>query len=164
MRPLFVGVLVSLAVAIAAAQPKYGVTVTPTKGVDFAKFKTYEWTNGQPARSKDIDGQIVAAIDKELKGLGFTKKEGGGSDVLVRYGSLQRTDVDLKSKPDDKTGMRPQMDVGTLVVDLLAPADKHQLLRMRLDKPIDTERSKLEAAINAGVAEMFSKYPTRTKK
>jgi hypothetical protein len=152
-------------VAAPAAQmmPKYGVTVMVEKNVDFAKFRTYSWTQGQPSADRKIDAQIVAAVDAELLALGMTKAATGTGDVLVTYYSLTRTDVDLNAKPDAK-GLQPQYSVGTLVVGLLEPESRRRLLRLRADKPLDTEPAKLEAAIKSVVAEMFEKYPTRPKK
>ena len=162
MKTFIAGALIS-AVVVAAAAQKYGVTVTAAKNVDFAKLKSYSWSKGQPARLQAVDQQIVTAIDRELKDLGMTKAQSGTGDVLVTYASLQRTDVDMKSKPD-AAGMRPELSVGTLVVDLLEPGTRRQLLRMRLDKPIDTDSAKVASAIDAAVTEMFAKYPTRPKK
>jgi hypothetical protein len=147
---------------LAAQMPKYGVTVTAEKNVDFAAFKTYSWTRGQPSASPVIDGQIVAAVDRELSALGMTKSASGG-DVLVAYYSLTRTDVDVNAK-EDASGSRPQYHVGTLMVALLEPEGRRRLLRLRVDKPIDTDPPKLESAINSAVAEMFAKYPARDKK
>ncbi len=156
--------LVAAAMVVAAGQvPKYGITVTAEKGVDFGKFKTYSWTKGQPSPIKTIDAQITAAVDRELGALGMTKAASGPGDVLVTYYSLSRTDVDLKAKADDQ-GLRPQYPVGSLMVALLKPGSSKRLLRMRVDKPIDTEPDKLEAAINSAVTEMFEKYPTRQPK
>src|SRR5690349_21018494 len=122
MKRLVLGfALCFAAVTGAAAQmPKYGVTVKAEKNVDFAKFKTYTWTKGQPSHSKEIDADVIAAVDRELAGLGMTKAASGTGDVLVTYYSLSRTDVDLKAKPD-ATGVLPQYSVGTLVVGLLDP-------------------------------------------
>jgi hypothetical protein len=156
-------VLSVIAVAGAAAQLQYGVTVKAEKGVDFAKFKTYTWSNGQPAPNKTVDDQITAAVDKELQGVGLTKAATGPGDVVVMYYSLRRTDVDVKAKPD-ASGSRPQFAVGTLAVALFDPSKKKQLLHMRLDKPIDADPAKAEETINKAVAEMFQKYPTRAKK
>jgi hypothetical protein len=152
-----------LAVAGSAAQLQYGVTVKAEKGVDFAKFKTYSWSNGQPSPNKTVDAQIVAAVDRELKAVGLTKAESGPGDVVVMYYSLRRTDVDVKAKPD-ASGARPQFTVGTLAVALFDPPKKKQLLHMRLDKPIDTDPAQAGAIIDKAVAEMFQKYPTRAKK
>ena len=154
-------VLSAVAVAGTSAQIKYGVTVKAEKGVDFSKFKTYSWSNGQPAPNKTIDAQIIAAVDRELKGVGLTKAASGPADVVVMYYSLRRTDVDVKAKPD-ASGARPQFAVGTLAVALFDPSKK-QLLHMRLDKPIDTDPAQSAAIIDKAVAEMFAKYPTRTK-
>ena len=165
MKPFFVGSVLCLTLAgtVEGQMPTYGVTVTAEKNVDFAKFKTYTWTPGQPSPVKTIDAQITAAVDSELQALGMTKASSGTGDVLVTYYSVSRTDVDLKAKPD-ASGAPPQYSVGTLAVALLETGSRRQLLRMRADKPIDTEPAKLEAVIKSATAEMFAKYPTRQKK
>ena len=153
----------TMAAAVAGQMPKYGVTVNAEKNVDFSKFTTYTWTPGQPSAVKAIDTQIVGAVDRELAALGMTKAASGKGDVLVSYYSLTRTDVDLKAKADSN-GVKPQYSVGTLMVALLEPDSRRRLLRLRADKPIDTEAAKLEAAINSAVTELFERYPTRTRK
>jgi hypothetical protein len=165
MKPFVAAIaLTAIAAMPAAAQmPKYGVTVTAEKNVDFAKFTTYSWTEGQPSGVKAIDTHVKAAVDRELASLGMTKAASGPGDVLVAYYSLSRTDVDLKGKPD-ANGILPQYSVGTLVVALLEPSKRHRVLRLRVDKPIDAEPAKLAEAIDSAVAALFAKYPTRQSK
>jgi hypothetical protein len=146
-----------------AGQLKYGATATVEKGVDFSKFKTYSWTPGQPSSDKTIDAWITAAVDRQFGALGMSKVGSGSGDVLVTYASVTRTDVDMKAKPDAKE-LRPQYLVGSLNLALLEPANRRRLLRLRVDRPINAERSKLEAAIEAAVAEMFTQYPGRKAK
>jgi hypothetical protein len=146
---------------VAGQQPKYGVTVKVAKAAALAKAKTYSWTASQPSPVMTIDAQIVAAVDRELSARGFTKVATGAGDVVATYASVRRTDVDLKSK-GVKTGQGREFAVGTLVVDLRDPATQQPVFRVRIDTPIDAEPDKLEAAINAAVAAMFEKYPTRT--
>lgn len=160
------GILIAALAAPLAGQitQKYGVTVTPEKNVDYSKWVTYSWTRGQPSSVKAIDAQIVSAVDKELAGLGMSPAKSGSGDVLVSYGSLARTDVDVKAKPNEK-GLKPEYPVGTLVVVFLDPSSRRRLLQMRTDKPIDsTEPAQITAAINSAVAEMFQSYPTRKKR
>src|SRR5580765_7848810 len=147
MKRVIAGFVVcaALAAAPAAAQmPKYGVTVEADKNLDYTVFKTYSWTEGHPSSDKGIDARVIAAVDRELSALGMTKATSGPGDVLATYYSLSRTDVDTKAKADSK-GVRPEQSVGTLVVALLDPADRRRLLRLRVDKPIDTEPAKLGA-------------------
>src|SRR3954462_1084324 len=98
---------VAVAVGAQVPMPKYGVTVTAEPKVDFAKFTSYSWTQGQPSASKAIDGQVVAAVNRELAALGMTTAASGPGDVLVTYYSLSRTDVDLKGKAD-AAGLLPK--------------------------------------------------------
>ena len=143
--------------AVIGQQPKYGVTVGAAKTAELAKARTYSWTATQPSFDKTVDAQITAAVDRELKALGFTKVTSGKSDVLATYASQRRTDAELKEK-----GGAREFPVGVLIVELRDPATSQPLFRVRIDKPLDVERDKLEPAINAAVTEMFEKYPTRT--
>jgi len=141
--------------AVIGQQPKYGVIVNVAKTAELAKAKTYSWTATQPSFDKTVDAQITAAVDRELTALGFTKVTSGKSDVLATYTSQRRTDAELK-----KTGAR-EFPVGVLIVELRDPTSQ-PLFRVRIDKPLDVERDKLEPVINAAVTEIFAKYPTRT--
>jgi len=153
-----------LAAAVAAAQmPKYGVKVTAAKNVDFAKFKTYTWTKSHPSGNSAVDARVMSEVDSALGAVGLSKATSGSGDVQVAYDSLTRTDVNLKAKTDSQD-LSPQYTVGTLVVLMLDPGSRKELLRMRADKPIETSQDKLDAAIHSVVQEMFEKYPTKGKK
>jgi hypothetical protein len=154
-------VLLVVAAGVAAQKPKYGVTVTAEKNVDFAKFKSYSWTRGQPSLNKKIDAQIVTAVDRELNALGLTKAKTGPGDVLAAYYALTRTDIDPRAKSDDAKGNQPEYQVGTLSVALLDPGSRKELLRLRMDKPI--EGAKIDEAIDSAVTELFASYPTRKR-
>lgn len=143
--------------APAGAQPKYGVSVQESKPAALANVKTYRWTETRPSFDKTIDAHVIVAVDRELQSRGLRKLATGPFDMLVTYSSLSRTDVDLKSK--GAPGESSQFAVGTLTVDLRDPSNRSSLFRVRLDTPIETDRARLEATINAGVAAMFKKYP-----
>lgn len=163
-RPAFILTCVLLVAGdsalIGQQQQKYGVTVQAAKTDGLAKAKTYSWMVSQPSFDKTTDAQIVAAVDRELGALGFTKVVAGKGDVLATYASQRRTDVDLKSKT--APGGVQEFAVGVLIVELRDPATSVPLFRARIDKPIDADRAKLEGEINTAVKEMFEKYPTRT--
>jgi len=156
--------LVLAAVALPhAGQLKYGATVTADKGTDFTKLKTYVWQSGWDASDKKVHAQIVSSIDKELKALGLELKPSGPSDVIVKYATLRRIDVEANVK-GDATSERKQLDVGTLVFVMLQPGTGKELFRARVEKPIEIEPEQLPASIASAVADIFAKYPTRVKK
>jgi len=150
-----------LTVTAAAQMPKYGVTVKADKKTDFSKLKSYKWDGGWKAYDKNIHQTILDAVDRELKGLGFEKRDSGTADVMVTYGTVRRTDVDLKSKPSEGEAGRKQYDVGSLVVLMLEPGTRKELFRARVDKPIEVDVAKVQTVIDEAVREMFEKYPTR---
>jgi len=157
-------ILIAAGAPLVGQTPKYGVTVTADRKADFSKFRSYSWETLSPSFDKDVNRQIVDAIDRELMSLGLEKRPSAPSDVTVSYGSLQRTGVDVKGKPTNTEGTFPQYHVGSLVVVMREPGTRKELFRGRVDKPIDLDRDKLHAAIDEVVAEMFAKYPTRIKK
>jgi|KBSMisStandDraft_5_1062788.scaffolds.fasta_scaffold203323_2 hypothetical protein len=144
-----------------AQAQKYGVTATVVKNFDATAVKTYTWTPGRPSTDKGIDGQIIAAVDRELAAVGLKPAAAGAPDVFVTYYSVSRTDVDVKAKPDEK-GLRPERTVGSLVVALLDPASRKPVVQLRIDRPV--ERSDIEGSVNTLVTELFTKYPTRDAK
>ena len=163
MKRFGVGLMVFLTVAVLSAQStKYGVTVVNQKKVDFTKFKSYSWTTGQPAADKTVDERIVAAIDAQFAAIGMTKVAPGPGDVLVGYGAIRRTDVNVQ-KPN-ATGPQTQSSVGTVYLLVLDPKDRTRLLQLRLDKPIDANPAAAGPAIDQAMAELFTKYPVKPKK
>ncbi|HEX5069967.1 MAG TPA: DUF4136 domain-containing protein [Vicinamibacterales bacterium] len=160
---IVMGLLVAAAVLAQASQLKYGATVTADKATDFTKIKTYVWQSGWDANDKKVHAQIVSAIDKELKDLGLTLKPSGPSDVIVKYASLRRIDVQADVR-GDAASARQQLDVGTLVVQMLDPGTGKQLFHARVEKPIELGPDQVAAAISSAVGDIFAKYPTRVKK
>jgi hypothetical protein len=77
---------------------------------------------------------------------------------------MRRIDVEISTQGSQLDKPRNQVDVGSLIVLMLDPATSKELLRMRLDRPIDVSPDKMEATIGAAATEIFSHYPTRTVK
>src|SRR6185369_10652403 len=162
MKRLAIVALVLVAFTLPAlGQTKYGATVIADKATDFKKIKTYVWQPGWDANDKKVHALIVAAVDRELKTLGLEKKASGPSDVIVKYAALRRIDFDVTTKVEPDTPRR-QYDVGSLVVLMLDPASSKELLRARVDRPMQLEMAQAEPVINTAVTELFAQYPTRT--
>jgi hypothetical protein len=142
-------------------KPRYGVTVQIDKRTDFSAIRTYAWTTGWSAFEKSVDAQVVAAVDRELGALGLTQVDGESGDMLVTYGSLVRTDVDLKARATGEPPAHPGYAVGSLVVLLLEPQTRRELYRARADARIAPEPDVLDLQINSLVKRMFVKYPSR---
>jgi Domain of unknown function (DUF4136) len=143
--------LVAQMTTVSAQKPT--VTAKTAEKVDFAKFKTYTWFGGHTAYDPAIHKLILEAVERELAAVGLTKTT-GAADVEVVYHSLSA------SRAGGAPGTKPS-SVGTLVVNLLDPATSEQLWHVRLDRPIDVDRSQAAELINSSVALMFERYPTR---
>jgi len=147
-----------LAAASAAAEtPDYGVSLKVAKKAELAKVKTYSWGISHAAIDKAVDGQIVAAIEHELAGLGLTKVTQGSGDALVSYHTVVRRDVDAKKKTaaDEVPGYL----VGVISIEVRGAASKDVLFQVRIDKPIDVERAQLGPVIDEAIKAMFNRYP-----
>jgi hypothetical protein len=163
MKRTLVGMLLvlSLACAVATRTPKYNVRVTYDKGTDFSRLKTYVWEPGWMSYDRPIDAQVADAVGRELSALGFIKGTREAHDVTVTYGTLRRTDVNLKGKAHDYGGLLPTYPVGTLVVLIRDSRTQRELFRGRSDTPLDLQPDRLDAIIQNQVTQIFQKYPTR---
>ena len=148
-----------LAAAAAAETPDYGVSVKAVKKAELAKLKTYSWGASHAAIDRAVDRQIVEAIERELAGVGLTKATEGSGDALVAYHTVVRRDVDTRKKTaaDDVPGYL----VGVIGIEVRAASTKDVVFHVRIDKPIDVERSQLGPVIDAAVKAMFERYPRR---
>jgi hypothetical protein len=140
--------------------PKYGVKVSVNKRTDFGRIRTYAWTSGWDAEDPALDRCITAAVERELTGIGLARLDEHSSDVVVRYASLHRADISMKSRKL-VNGLRPEYLVGTLVVQLLDAHTRVELFRGRADVPLESEPQKREAQVDGIVTAMFKQYPTR---
>jgi hypothetical protein len=156
------GVVLAL-VAVAAQKQKYGVTVTTDRKADFTAYKSYSWDSASMvALDKNVHQQIVDAVDRELKSRGLERRPSAPADVLLVYASQRRTDIDTHANAP--AGKMPEYTVGTLVVLMRESASGQEVFRARVNKPIELTPDKLKVTIDEVVAEMFAKYPTRTRK
>jgi hypothetical protein len=147
-----------LAAATAAAEtPDYGVSLKVAKKAELATVKTYSWGTSHAAIDKAVDSQIVAAIERELAGLGITKVTQGSGDALVAYHTVVRRDVDTKKKTT--SGEVPGYLVGVISIEVRAASTKDVVFNVRIDKPLDIDRSQLAPVIDEAVKAMFERYP-----
>jgi hypothetical protein len=148
-----------------AQQPAPGkVDSTFDKKTNFAAIKTYSWTSGVPAMRPDAHKLIVAAVEKEMAGLGLTQVA-SGADVTVAYYTMTVTNVDLKAldKMDDKSKPAPTKDLGKLVVVMRNPA-RQQLWSAISREYLDPDLAKLPAAVQTVAERLFATYPGRARK
>jgi Domain of unknown function (DUF4136) len=163
-RTILTCVVLLVANAPQFGQAKYGVTVTKTNDVDFSKLQTYSWSWGKPSHNKEIDSWIVAAIDREMTGVGLRKNTAVLGDVIVTYDSISRTDSDEPGVSEETT-TQPQRWVGSLAVNVLDSGNRRRpFVRLALAKPIDVDPSQLHAEIDLAVRELFEKYPVKREK
>jgi len=164
MRLVLVGVLLVAGHAMAAAaQTKYGVTVRASEPAELAKAKTYEWASSGASYNKDVHLLIVAAMERELAARGLTQVPPGQGNLVVRYETLGRTDVDVRAKPASD-GSLPEQSAGTLDVTLRDRANQRVLFSARMNTPFERDPATIEATVNAATKAIFEKYPPAPKR
>jgi hypothetical protein len=152
--------LLSLACASNPKLMTYGLTVNVDKDADFSRFRTYAWAPGWSAYDEKVGREIVAAMERHLAMLGLTKLDAEPCDLLVSYEALKRSDVDLKSSTSDPlTHARIERPVGTLAIFLQEPRSGRQLFRARVDIPLESDPTRLQAQVAHWVAVAFEQYP-----
>jgi hypothetical protein len=155
--------LSSVVAVMAGVSPRPGnspLTVIVDKNTNFSALHTYAWTRGWGAFDARIDAHVVAAIDRELVSAGLSKRESEPADVVVNYGTVQRSDVDVHRKRGRDSGAYPEYPVGTLVVLMREASSRRELLRARASLDVDSDVGRLEQQIDTVLARIFARYPT----
>lgn len=140
-----------------AETPDYGVSVKVVKKNELGRIKTYAWGASHAAIDRAVDAQIVTAIERELAGLGLKKVTQGSGDALVAYHTVVRRDVD--SKKTTAADEVPGYLVGVIGIEVRDASTKDVVFHVRIDKPIDVDRSQIGPVIDAAVKAMFERYP-----
>lgn len=161
-------VLAALALVVACSSAT--VNTDFDKGADFARYRTYSYHPGTPAKNQLIDRRIVSAIEDQLKAKGFTRSESGG-DLVATYHAAVENEVDITttggaiygpywSAGPTSTQVR-NVPVGTLIVDLLDSAGTRLVWRGQAKESLSSDPARVERTINDAVARMFQQYPPK---
>ncbi len=160
VKKLSIVFALACAVAVSAGEPrKYEVTARVDKRVNFSRFTTYLWERGRPAYDPAMHEQVVAAVDRELAARGLTQRLTAPAHVLVSYTTVERTDIDPKSKRRGPRGEQPTYPVAALVVLIRHAATGRELFLARAAMRVDPSPPAFAAAISDRVAKMFERYP-----
>jgi len=141
------------------------VVIEYDKKTDLTKYKTYSWGPGHGALLPSADKAIIADVERQLAANGMTKAAAGTGDLLVRYHSVERADVDLSTfdpKPPaagEQRTMAQTVRVGTLMVDLVDPGTRKLLWRGWVEGAISHDPAKLEQQLDTAVTRLFEKFP-----
>lgn len=136
---------------------------------DFARYRTYAWSRGVPARDPSIESQIHAAVDFELPFKGLEKVEATSSpDLYVStYASVEQQVVDQVGYEVGTSGAARSraavltLPTGALAVDLVDATSGKLIWRGQVTKALDHQVS--EATLRKVVRDVFRQYPQKPR-
>ena len=162
MKRLLAMLTLSLAVGgVATAGSGDGVKVTVDRNTNFSALHTYAWTRGLASLDPEFDTHIIEAIDRELGLVGLVRQDSEPADVVVSYGTVRRSDVDVSAKRDLASGTYPEYSTGTFVVLIRESYSRRELFRARAKVQIDVDIAHIEQQTDDIIARMFAHYPAR---
>jgi hypothetical protein len=132
---------------------------------DFARYRTYAWSKGAPARDPTIESRIHAAVDFELPFKGLEKVETASSPDLYisTYASVEEQVIDqlgyevgTSGAATSRTGVLT-LPTGTLVIDLVDARSGKLVWRGQATKALDHQVS--EATLRKVARDIFRQYP-----
>ncbi|HVG69856.1 MAG TPA: DUF4136 domain-containing protein [Vicinamibacterales bacterium] len=175
--------LIAVSVAAFAAGTAGCVTLMPVsshveRGLDFARYRTYDWTPADALPLTDerlrqnpffVD-DVHGAIDTELNRRGLARATAERADLFVHYHAAVNKRLEVATRPGgfrDCVGdeCRPEVatyEAGTLVIDLV-DASTHRLvwrgwaehrLEDMLDDPVEVKRR-----VDTAVRRIFATLP-----
>jgi hypothetical protein len=132
------------------------------KKADFQSFHTYSWIRGYNAYDPEAHKLVVAAFDKEMASLGFTKVD-SGADVTLAYYTVTGTDVDLKAldKKEREGAVGPTTKPRARLVVIMRAAPSQQVWSASTREYLEQDRAKLSDTIQSVTTRLFNTYPGR---
>jgi len=133
---------------------------------DFARYQTYAWSRGVPARDSSIESQIHTAVDFELPFKGLKKEEEAkesSPDLYVStWASVEVQVIDQLGYEVGTSGATQSragvtLPTGTLVVDLVDARSGKRVWRGQATRALDHQVS--EATLRKVVRDIFRHYP-----
>jgi hypothetical protein len=146
------------------------VNVDFAKGVDFSRFKTYQWKESQqPADDPTNHLRITRAVESELEAKGLEKVDPGKADLKVRYYGKVSKKLKSSSRAAGSTwepgNLRTMIDVGkveegTLILELYEAGGESLVWRAMMSETM-SRPDRMEQQINSVVSKLLSKYPPK---
>jgi Domain of unknown function (DUF4136) len=148
------------------------------RGIDFARYRTYDWgpadllPTGDPRldRNPFFQDHVQGAVEKQLAARGFAIARSGTPDLLIHYHATinQRIDVDQLDHEygycyDD--GCRAgvvEHEAGTLVLDIVDTRTNRVVWRGWAQDSVEgvlSNEVRMAQKINEGVTRMLARLP-----
>ncbi|HKO60813.1 MAG TPA: DUF4136 domain-containing protein [Pyrinomonadaceae bacterium] len=156
-------------------------------GTDFAKYRTYKWVRVPKAQypNQILDGQIMQAIDAQLRSKGLTSTEGEEADLYVMYQVAVNQETRWNSYSSDMGGgwgygrwggwggygggmsttTTQTINIGTVNIDIYDVSAKNQIWRGAATKTLGSGKdpAKVQKNLHKAMAKLFKKYPPPRK-
>jgi Domain of unknown function (DUF4136) len=136
------------------------------KAANFSAFHTYAWSKGHQAFYPDAHKTIVAAIDAQMAGLGFTQAA-ANPDVLLTYHTVRGSELDLKAldklQHEGQDTAAATRILGRLAVVLSQPKSRATLWSAGTRRRLSEDPARWNEDVRTAVASLFATYPGRKK-
>lgn len=174
VRFLFAIALFALPGAVQAQQIK----VHYDHGIDFTRFKTYSWLEGEPSNNPVAHQQIVLAIDRQLLSKGLKRVEENGDLNVAYYASLggnvnarmveYMQGLDL-SRWEGGVGETVKPTVGAMpmarvVLDLVDASAKKLVWRGTARDAFTPNQAHAQKRITSDIAKLLKNFPPHPSK
>ena len=141
------------------------VKVASRPGVDFTVYETYRWIEGAPARTALAHQRIVSAVENELaiKGL-WRDASDAEPDLLLSYYVAVTSEVVIDSPYrsdwyDEGTIHVYRIREGTLVLDVIDPAENELLWRGSVTRTLTDNPRRNDATVAEAVRTLLARFP-----
>jgi len=166
MKTFLAGVMFAGMCLVSAAASAQTVTVDYDKEVDFAKFGSYTWVQGQPASNPFVDKRIRGAIDAQLASKGWTKSDSSPSAIVVYFAAVEsERELNGWGSGPRWTGFGTvrvnTILTGQLVVDVYDTETRELVWRGFVSDTVSDNTEKNEKRLNEAVTKLFKQFPPK---
>jgi hypothetical protein len=167
-----------LTLVLAACATTMTVSSHVQRGVDFARYRTFDWgpADALPTGDSRLDknpffqDHVQGAVEKQLASRGFERSTSGTPDLLIHYHAsinqridVNRVDHDYGYCYDDDCRARVvEYEAGTLVLDIVDTRTNRVIWRGWAADSVEgvlDNQDRMAQKINEGVTRMLARLP-----
>jgi hypothetical protein len=157
--------VVGLAIASAAAASSR-IAVEHDPATDFARYTTYAWKQGAPARRLETQKNIETTVDQRLLDLGWVRVSHSADAWVSTYLLVDRHTLAELANPTTWEFYTGSMSVdaydvgaGTLVVDIVDAATERVVWRGLVSGSVTGTAVRNQRKLDKALRKMFKRFP-----
>jgi hypothetical protein len=158
--------VVGLALVASSVCLGQGINTSYLPGIDFSRYRSYQWVTTKPHPVQSVDAEIKSLIDSQLRSRGLTRTDNSPDltvDYQVAISPKEEWSTFRYNEIETLTPTKTTVYVGTLGVEFSDAARKQVVWNGRITKAVDRDAvtGKKQKNLEKSVQRLLRDFPPK---